>query len=235
MSKVTVRYDCSAAETEEAIRQKLIELGWAPPGENEPIAWMYDFRVSEQDEPIRDWISKSKEEVFDPRNGYFNIRPLYTTPPKQPLVTVIAESLYERTGDIKDINTMLVARDTLQEMEERLATVGHPPPLNTGNIEAHREAHREMHEDLRMEKQSDAPIYFMRDDHSFRRLSEDVSTALTEIEQEFNSGWSYGSLCSNRKGFQMVHAHGPKSRLEFFAECKKALEAAMKAKSGGRA
>jgi len=30
-STVTVRYDLSAAETEDAIRQKLIELGWTPP------------------------------------------------------------------------------------------------------------------------------------------------------------------------------------------------------------
>jgi hypothetical protein len=33
-------------------------------------------------------------------------------------VTVIAESLYERTGDIKDINTMLIGRDALQELTE---------------------------------------------------------------------------------------------------------------------
>lgn len=32
-STVTVRYNCGAAETEEAIRNKLIELGWAPPGQ----------------------------------------------------------------------------------------------------------------------------------------------------------------------------------------------------------
>ena len=69
-----------------------------------------------------------------------------------------------------------------------------------------------------------AAIFFMRDDHSFRRLSEDVSTALAEIEQEFNQGWTYGSLCSKREGFTMIHASGSKNRLEFFAACKQALE-----------
>jgi len=34
------------------------------------------------------------------------------TPPE------VYESLYDRTGDIKDINTMLVGRDALQELEE---------------------------------------------------------------------------------------------------------------------
>ena len=41
---VTVRYDLGATETDEAIRQRLIELGWTPPkaeqpAEQEPVAW----------------------------------------------------------------------------------------------------------------------------------------------------------------------------------------------------
>lgn len=38
-----VRYDLSAAETEGAIRDKLIELGWTPPdaAQTEPLAWQY--------------------------------------------------------------------------------------------------------------------------------------------------------------------------------------------------
>ena len=71
-----------------------------------------------------------------------------------------------------------------------------------------------------------APIYFMRDDHTFKRLSDDVSTALIEIEHEFNEGWTYGSLCSKREGFSMIHANGSAKQLYFFHECQRALEAA---------
>lgn len=69
-----------------------------------------------------------------------------------------------------------------------------------------------------------APIYYMRDNHTFKKLSADVRTALVEIEHEFNEGYTYGALCSKREGFQDVHASGSKKRLEFFAECKTTLE-----------
>ena len=67
-------------------------------------------------------------------------------------------------------------------------------------------------------------IYYMRDNHTFKRLDEDVSKALVEIEQEFNEGYTYGMLCSKREGFLDVHASGSKKRIEFLAECKKTLE-----------
>lgn len=41
MKAVTVQYDLSAAETESQLRNKLIEMGWTPPGQNkqaEPVA-----------------------------------------------------------------------------------------------------------------------------------------------------------------------------------------------------
>ena len=69
-----------------------------------------------------------------------------------------------------------------------------------------------------------APIYYMRDNHTFKKLSADVSTALVEIETEFNAGYTYGSLCSKRKGFPMVHAGGSEHRRVFFLECKAVLE-----------
>lgn len=68
------------------------------------------------------------------------------------------------------------------------------------------------------------PIYYMRDNHTFKRLSNNVSTALIEIEQEFNDGYTYGALCSKREGFPTVNASGSGKRLEFFAECKVVLE-----------
>lgn len=62
-----------------------------PQPKQEPVAWLYDFSVSDSDEPIRDWVSTKREEVFDPRNGYFNIRPLYTTPqPEKKNATEVA-------------------------------------------------------------------------------------------------------------------------------------------------
>ena len=67
-------------------------------------------------------------------------------------------------------------------------------------------------------------IWYMRDNHTFKKLSADVSIALIEIEQEFNEGYTYGMLCSKRAGFPSIHASGEKKRLEFFAECKKTLE-----------
>lgn len=71
------------------------------------------------------------------------------------------------------------------------------------------------------------PIYYMRDNHTFKRLSENVSTALAEIEGEFNAGYTYGTLCSKRNGFESVHASGNKGRMEFFEDCKAALTAAI--------
>ena len=73
-------------------------------------------------------------------------------------------------------------------------------------------------------KQEPVTIWYMRDNHTFKKLSADVSIALIEIEQEFNEGYTYGTLCSKREGFSNVHASGEKKRLEFFAECKKTLE-----------
>lgn len=46
--------------------------------QQDPVAWMYDWLAHGHDKPVCDWISQDKDEVFDQRNGYFNIRPLYT-------------------------------------------------------------------------------------------------------------------------------------------------------------
>jgi hypothetical protein len=71
-----------------------------------------------------------------------------------------------------------------------------------------------------------SPIYYMRDNHTFKNLSTDMNTALVEIEHEFNAGWIYGMLCSKQEGFPTIHANGDKDRLRFFDECKTALEQA---------
>jgi hypothetical protein len=69
-----------------------------------------------------------------------------------------------------------------------------------------------------------APIYYMRDNHTFKKLSTDVSTALVEIEHEFNDGWIYGMLCSKQEGFPTIHANGDKTRMEFLSQCRLILE-----------
>lgn len=69
-----------------------------------------------------------------------------------------------------------------------------------------------------------SPIHYMRDNHTFKRLSEHVPTAMVEIEQEFNSGYTYGMLCSKRPGFVSIHANGNKNRMEFLKACEDRLK-----------
>lgn len=69
-----------------------------------------------------------------------------------------------------------------------------------------------------------SPIHYMRDNHTFKRLSEHVPTAMVEIEQEFNSGYTCGMLCSKRPGFVSIHANGNKNRMEFLKACEDRLK-----------
>ena len=64
----------------------------------------------------------------------------------QPKVKVIAESLYDRTGDIKDFNTVLIGRDALQELEE--ACAAQPVQVNAMLVEALEAAEKLEHEAL---------------------------------------------------------------------------------------
>ena len=70
------------------------------------------------------------------------------------------------------------------------------------------------------------PVYYMRDNHTFKRLSDDVDTAITEIEAELDDGWTSGMLCSKRKGFPSLHANYRRPREEFISDCRDALLAA---------
>lgn len=70
------------------------------------------------------------------------------------------------------------------------------------------------------------PVYYMRDNHTFKRLSNDVDTAITEIEAELDAGWTSGMLCSKRKGFSSLHANYRRPREEFISDCRDALLAA---------
>ena len=77
------------------------------------------------------------------------------------------------------------------------------------------------------------PVYYMRDNHTFKRLSNDVDTAITEIEAELDAGWTSGMLCSKRKGFSSLHANYRRPREEFISDCRDAMLAAAPMPEGG--
>lgn len=70
------------------------------------------------------------------------------------------------------------------------------------------------------------PVYYMRDNHTFKRLSDDVDTAITEIEAELDAWWTSGMLCSKRDGFSSLHANYRRQREEFISDCRDAMLAA---------
>jgi hypothetical protein len=74
---------------------------------------------------------------------------------------------------------------------------------------------------------NDKPVaYYMRDNHTFRKLSPDLLAALQEIEEDFDAGWTHGMLNSKHpssKDLGVVHANGPKEKSKFLANCKEWL------------
>lgn len=69
------------------------------------------------------------------------------------------------------------------------------------------------------------PIYYMRDNHTFKKLSEDIEIAIEEISDEIEAGYSYGMLCSKIPNFKIVHSHGDsfKEVRKFLKECREVL------------
>jgi hypothetical protein len=71
------------------------------------------------------------------------------------------------------------------------------------------------------------PLYYMRDNHTFRRLSDNPTVALAEVMEEFDAGWSHGMLCTKRPGEAgtlHVHASGSGRKSEFEADAAAWLE-----------
>jgi len=66
----------------------------------EPVAWMYDFlNTDNRDEVIRNWTTQDYADIE--REKGFNVRPLYTHPPKRQWVGLTDEEIeqgYETTG-----------------------------------------------------------------------------------------------------------------------------------------
>ena len=50
-------------------------------------------------------------------------------------------------------------------------------------------------------------IWYMRDNHTFRQLPENVDAALRDIEEELDAGYTSGMLCTKRKGANPRHLH----------------------------
>lgn len=51
-------------------------------------------------------------------------------------------------------------------------------------------------------------IWYMRDNHTFRPLSVDPTTAKSEIAEEFERGYTYGMLCTKAVPIEPEHAYG---------------------------
>ena len=50
--------------------------------------------------------------------------------------------------------------------------------------------------------------WYMRDNHTFRKLPECPTKALAVVREEFENGETYGMLCSKEEGINTVeHAH----------------------------
>ena len=47
----------------------------------EPVRWMYDWKNDGL--TVTDWVTSDKDEAYNLTKGHFNIRPLYTEPPKR--------------------------------------------------------------------------------------------------------------------------------------------------------
>lgn len=85
---------------------------------------------------------------------------------------------------------------------------------------------RRIDEALGMSQHEIRPVYYMRDNHTFKRLSDDVGTAIAEIVAELDAGFTSGMLCSKRPGFVNIGTNYQQPREEFLSACHKAMLAA---------
>jgi hypothetical protein len=71
-----------------------------------------------------------------------------------------------------------------------------------------------------------ATWYYMRDNHTFRKLSGDEKDIRHAIMEEFLDGYTYGMLCTKTKGYEhiTIHASGKDSYKEFIEQCLKVME-----------
>ena len=129
------------------------------------------------------------------------------------------------TPTAQDYRELQAQHDQLQS-KHKAALDALSSAVKTAEFEGH--AHRPWHDSAKtlLAGQVPEPVYYMRDNHTFKRLSDDVDTAITEIEAELDAGWTSGMLCSKRKGFLSLHANSRRPREEFISDCRYALLAA---------
>ena len=53
----------------------------------------------------------------------------------------------------------------------------------------------------------DRPVYYMRDNHTFKELTGSIDNMLSQIKEEFDDGYTHGMLCSHTKK-SCVHLAG---------------------------
>ena len=74
-------------QIEDTLRQAIAEVE-----KQEPVAWMYDFlNTDNRDEVIRNWTTQDYADIE--REKGFNVRPLYTRPPKREWVGLTDEEI----------------------------------------------------------------------------------------------------------------------------------------------
>ena len=57
-------------------------------------------------------------------------------------------------------------------------------------------------------------LWYMRDNHTFRKLPFDAESAMDAVREEFDDGYTHGMLCSKMAPGE-VHAHGKDEWFEF--------------------
>lgn len=78
-----------------------------------------------------------------------------------------------------------------------------------------------------MEKVPEPSFWFMRDNHTFRRLAGNAEEMSAQCMEEFDAGWTYGGLFAKNlpsKSFA-VHASGSANREDFRINALAALSA----------
>ncbi|PRH19129.1 hypothetical protein [Burkholderia multivorans] len=69
-------------------------------------------------------------------------------------------------------------------------------------------------------------LYYMRDNHTFKRLTGPVEDMLAQVMAEFDDGYTYGMLCTSLPDLGNVHAYGTADRQRFQNEAREWLFAA---------
>lgn len=82
-----------------------------------------------------------------------------------------------------------------------------------------------------MPLEANGVFYYMRDNHTFRRLDSDVETALAQIEEELEAGWTSGMLCSSDRGAPTIHSDYKRDKAYFLKQCRELMLATINNKA----